>query len=487
MSIKEKVIKGVVWTAIQNWGSQAISLIIFFVLARLLEPEAFGLLAMANVFLALMQIFLDQGFAQALIQRQELEPEHLDTAFWTNIASGSILTILGVMLSSSIAALFDQAQLTAILQWLSFVFLIGSFSNTQQAILERKFAFKSLAVRWLVAVSIGGTVGITMALTGFGVWSLVGQQLAQELAGVLTLWTASRWRPGLKFSRSHFRQLFGFGINILAFNILVFINQRSDDFLIGYFLGPIALGFYSIAYRVLEVMTQLLIMTSTQVALPTFSRLRGDRSRLQLGFYKATQLTSLIAFPTFLGMAALAVELVRVLFGDRWLPSVPVMQVLALVGIVRAVTFFKGSIFIAMGKPSWRLWLGLLDAIVNFLGFILVVRWGILAVAIVYAVEGYVFFPIGQWAVGLLIHTPFAVYLRQFVVPLASSLIMTVVILSVRYFLVDWLSPLMMLIVGTTIGAAIYLLSIRLLSPRLFQELLEIVRLIMSRSNRQNA
>lgn len=486
MSIKEKAIRGVLWTAIQNWGSQAGSLIIFFVLARLLDPQAFGLVAMANVFMAFMQIFLDQGFAQALIQRQTLEPEHLDTAFWTNVLSGSLLTLTGIVFADQIATLFEQSQLAPILRYLSLSFLIGSFSNVQQALLERQFAFKSVAFRWLIAVSVGGVVGIAMALAGYGVWSLVGQQLAQEAAGVLTLWTASRWRPGFRFSILHFRQLFGFGINVLAFNVLVFVNHRSDDLLIGYFLGATALGFYSVAYRVLDVMTQLLVTTSTQVALPTFSRLQGDLDRLRHGFYKATRLTSLIAFPTFLGMAALAPELVRLLFGEQWLSAVPVMQVLALMGIIRAVTFFKGSVFLAMGKPAWRFWLGFLDAVTNLLGFILVVQWGILAVAIVYVVRGYLLFPVGQLFIDRLIHTSLLTYLRQFISPLASSLIMTAAILATRYLLTGWLNPFLILAIGTLTGAGIYGLALRLLSPKLFQEFLDFFRLIVSRSSRQS-
>lgn len=487
MNIKQTVIQGVFWTAIQNWGSQAGSLVIFLILARLLTPEAFGLVAMANVFVVFMQIFLDQGFAQALIQRQELEPEHLDTAFWTNIVGGSLLTLLGIVFADQIALLFDQAQLAPIVRCLSFAFLISAFSSVQQAFLERKFAFKTIALRWLVAVLVGGIVGISMALSGFGVWSLVGQQLAQELAGVLTLWAASQWRPGFRFSRSHFQQLFGFGINILAFNFLTFINHRSDDFLIGFFLGPTALGYYSVAYRVLDVMTQLLVSTSTQVALPTFSRLQEDLDRLRHGFYKATQFTSLIAFPTFLGMAALAPELVRLLFGEQWLPSVPVMQILALMGIVRAVTFFKGAVFVAMGKPSWRFWLGLLDAGVNLLGFILVVRWGILAVATVYVARGYLLFPIGQWAIDKLIQTSFLTYLRQLISPFVSSLVMVAIILCAKYLFLDRLNSLSMLAVGIILGSGTYVLAIRLFSPKLFQELLEFSHSIMFRSHRQKA
>ena len=486
MSIKQKAVKGVVWSAIQNWGSQAGSLIVFFILARLLEPEDFGLVALANVFLAFMQIFLEQGFAQALIQRREIEPEHLNTAFWTNLVIGILLTVLGLTSAGLVANLFKQPQLTPILRCFSGLFVISSFAKVQQALLEREFDFRAIALRWLLGTLIGGIVGVVMAVNGFGVWSLVSQQMVHELVGTLVLWGASPWRPQLKFSVEHFHSLFGFGINILGFNLISFFNNRVNDFLIGYFLGPVALGYYTIAYRVLTVMTQLLVRTSQSVALPTFSRLQADLKRFRKVFYTATQLTSLIAFPTFLGMATLAPELIRLLFGNQWVPAIPIVQVLALMGILRSVTFFAGSVFMAMGKPSWWFWLGSLKVILNFVGFAIAYRWGIIAVTIAYVLRLYIAFPIGQWAISRLIHVPLLTYLRQFVAPLVSSLIMAAVILVVKQAFTSSVNSLALLIICTVIGGIIYGITIRLFAPKLWQLLLELLQLAWSRSKPQN-
>ncbi|MUG93846.1 MOP flippase family protein [Scytonema sp. UIC 10036] len=482
MSIKQRAVKGILWSAIQNWGSQAASLIVFFILARLLDPEAFGLVALANIFLAFMQVFLDQGFAQVLIQRQELEPEHLDTAFWTNLAIGVLLTVTGFTTADLFANFFQKPQLASILQGFSLLFLITSFGNVQQALLEKKFAFKAIAIRWLVGTFIGGCVGVIMALCGFGVWSLVSQQLVLEFVGTFILWKSSDWRPGIKFSFKHFQQLFSFGINILGFNLLSFFNTRADDFLIGYFLGSVALGYYTIAYRVLGVMTQLLVNTGKQVALPAFSLLQKEPELFRKAFYTATQLTALVAFPTFLGMAALAPELVLLLFGKQWIPSIPVMQVLAFAGIFKAVTFFKGSVFIAMGKPSLTFWFGLLNAVLNVIGFVLAVRWGIIAVATAYVIRGYLVFPISQWVVSRLIQTPLLAYLRQFIVPLMSSLIMVIAILSAKKLLYGLVNSHTLLAICIGIGTLIYGTAIRLFSPELFQKLLSFIHLALSRS-----
>jgi PST family polysaccharide transporter len=487
MNIREKAVKGAVWSAIQNWGSQAGSLIVFFVLARLLAPQAFGLVALANIFIAFMQVFLDQGFTQALIQRRELEPEHLDTAFWTNLAIGSLLAVFSFIAADFVAGLFEQPQLAPIVRCFSLLFFINSFSGVQQALLERKFAFRAIAVRTVLATFISGVVGIVMAYSGFGVWSLVSQQLVFGLVATLVLWGASDWRPGFKFSTRHFRHLFSFGISILGFNFLSFFNTRADDFLIGYFLGPVALGYYSVAYRVLTIMTQVLVNTSSQVTLPTFSRLQEDLERFRSAFYAATRLTSAIAFPIFLGVAALAPELVAIVFGKQWMPSAPILQILAFAGIFRSVTFFKGSVFMAMGKPAWRLWLALLNAVLNLIGFTLAVQWGIVAVALSYVIRGYMVFPISQWAVSKLIKTPMLTYLRQFVAPLVCSLVMTVTILTAKQLLGDFLNSYALLVICTLLGAAVYGLAIRFFAPKLFQQLMEFVHFASSRFKRQKA
>lgn len=480
MSIREKAVKGVVWSAIQNWGSQAGSLVIFMLLARLLPPEAFGLVAFANVFLAFMQIFLNQGFAQVVIQRQELEPEHIDTAFWTNIAIGICLTVICFSTAGIVANLWQKPELTSILQGFSLLFLISSLSNIQQAILERNLHFKAIAIRSLAGTFIGGIVGVILALYNFSIWSLIGQQLVQELIGTIVLWNRSDWRPGFKFSLKHFQELFSFGVNILGFNFLTFINTRADDFLIGYFLGATALGYYVIAYRILGVMTQLLISTTNQVALPVFSQLQTQAEEFRKVFFTATQLSTLIAFPAFLGVATLAPELIVLLFGKQWVPSIPVMQVLSFAGLFKCINFFKNSVFIALGKPSWSLYFGLLNALLNLIGFVVAVPWGIVAVALAYVIRGYLVFPISQWAVSKLIKIPLLVYLGHFIVPLFSSLIMVVSILAAKHIFSNSLNLHLLLAIYIFISIIVYGLTIRIFSPKLFRKLLSFIRLATS-------
>lgn len=479
MSFRQQVARGVFWSATRIWGTHVSSLLIFLILSRLLEPKAFGLAAVASVFIAFVQIFLDQGFSHAIVQRAELDHAHLDTAFWTNLLIGALLTIGGIAAAPLVAALFNEPQLAPIIAWLSLSFLLGALSSTQKAILQRDLAFKVLAARSLAATAAGGAVGVLMALGGFGVWSLVAQDLTSSVVAVFVLWRISTWRPGFNVSRKHFMDLLTFGINIVGSKFIDFFNRRSDDFLIGYFLGPVALGYYTIAYRLLLVMVSLLTQVINTVAFPTFARLQNDPERIRRAFYAATQMTSLIAFPAFLGMSVMAPELVLVLFGPTWAPSAPVMQVLAFIGILHSVQYFNGSVIMAAGRPAWRLAIMLINAIANVAVFVLVVRWGIVAIAVAYVIVGYLLSPLSFLAVRSLIHINLGTYLRQFTAPLLGSIVIASAILGLKYLLREDLALPVRFVLFVLVGLLTYPLVIQLTAPSLSRQALELLRLAL--------
>jgi PST family polysaccharide transporter len=482
MTLKQKAARGVVWSVIQKWGMEAISFLSFVSLSRLLDPEAFGLVAMASVFTAFAQIFLDQGFSAAIVQRADLERGHLDTAFWTSVLTGVLLTAGGIAASGLVAAFFQEPRLAPVLSWLSLSFLLGALSSTQMAILRRKLGFKSLAARSMAATVVGGIVGVSMAFAGFGVWSLVAQILANGLTGAIVLWGASDWRPGFNVSKKHFKELFVFGVAIVGSKISVFFSRRSDDFLIGHFLGATMLGYYTIGYRLLLVMMRLFTGIINSVAFPTFSRLEQNPERMRRAFYNVTQYTSLLAFPVFIGLAALAPELVPALFGGKWATSIPVMQILALTGIVQSVLVFNGSVIKASGKPSWHLGIMLLNSVCSVIGFLLAVRWGIVAVAASFVMVGYLLAPISCAAVRRLIQIDFRAYLWQFVAPLSAALIMVATILGLKYVLRhQGLSLHLQLSIYVPAGGLIYLLVIVLTARSLSRQVLELASLALPR------
>ena len=479
MSLKQEAIKGVTWSAAQKWGVRIISFCVMLILARLVLPESFGLVAYATVFTAFAQIFVDQGFSDAIVQFPDLKREHLDTAFWVNVLTGTILTIASIAASSLIANIFDEPQLGPIVRWLSPIFILSALSSVQQSLLRRKFAFKSLTTRSLIATISSGIVAVIMAFLGFGVWSLVAKLIVEGAVSVIALWQVSDWRPNFRLSRKHFKELFSFGINIVGGNFVDFLSVHSDDFLIGYYLGPIALGYYTLAYNLLIVMTDLLVSVPNAVAFPVFSKIQKDPIRLKSTFYEVTQLQSIIAFPIFLGVFIVAPEAVRVLYSDKWASSIPVVQILMLIGIVRSASYFYSSIFRAAGKPSWRFGIYSLTAVLNVVGFLIVVRMGIIAVAVSYVVVSYLLMPLYFLMIRKLIHVTMQSHLGQYTIALVSSLIMIVVVIGCKYLLGQNFSVAIRLVIFVIAGGGTYLLAIRLIRPALYFKMLELAQMAL--------
>lgn len=476
MELKHKAARGIIWSAIQRGGNQVISFLVFLVLSRLLGPEEFGLVALATIFTSFVQIFVDQGFSTAIVQFPEIEHEHLDTAFWTAILVGVCLAAVGVGISGYVANFFREPALAPIVVWLSLGLVLISLSSTQQACLLRDLDFKGLATRTLVATVVGGGAGIAAALAGFGVYSLVIKALVVHLVGAIVLWNVSDWRPGFRFSLQHFRALFGFGSNITANNVLIFMSRRADNFLIGRFMGATALGYYSIAYNFIQMLLDLFVTTSTSVTISTFSRLQDDHDQMRQGFYKATRYSSLFAFPAFVGVALLSPSLISLLFGEKWLPSAPVMQVLALIGLIYPIAIFNTQMLVAAGKPSWRLRIMAVYAVVDVLGFLIAVRWGIVAVAAALVLRTFLLSPLSYFAVHRIIGIDFGVYFRQLVPSLAGSAALAVTVVALLPLLDGEHYPFLEFLVLVVSGGIAYVLVIQLLAPAISLELFDLIR-----------
>lgn len=477
MNLKEKAVKGVVWSIVDKWMGQAIALVVFTLLARLLEPTDFGLVALAYAFVTFAQIFLEQGFSQALVQREDLESEHIDAAFWVSLLLGALFTVGGTVFSRPISSFYDEPLLSPIIALLSFNFLIISFSSVQAALLTRGLDFRNLAIRSLTAKIASGIVGVGAAVLGCGVWSLVIQNLVTSLVGVIVLWRVNNWRPRFRFSKKHFKELFGFSLPVIGIKVLNFFDVRLGDFLIGYFLGTTALGYYAIANRLILMVLRLLNGVTDAVAFPTFSRLQTRPEQLRSAFYRTMQVTSLGTFPIFIGMALLAPELVTGLFGSQWDLSAPVMPLLAISGLVMSLLGFNRSLTIALGKPSGLLVVRLLTSVARTIGLILAAQSGIVAVAAAFVITTCgVYVPLYTWLLYQLLRINFKTYLAQFVAPLLGSLGMLTVILSLKSVVPSWVGVYWQLVIFVSSGALTYLILIQLMKPLVLKQLLSLAR-----------
>ena len=467
--LQKRVARGLTWTMLDIWGRQLLNLVVFLVLARLLTPEDFGIVALATVFVAFAQLIVDQGLGDALIQRKEVTRSHVDTAFWVALATGILLTALGLILAGPIAGLLKEPDLAPILQVLSLTFVLSAMNSIQIALLRRELAFRSLAMRSIVAAAGGGVVGIVMAVNGFGAWALVGQLVATQILSVLTLLTVSPWRPRLHASRQEFRELFSFGINIMGSDVLNYISRNADNLLIGVVRGTRDLGFYAVGYRILEVSQTALIQVSRKVTFPAFSRLQDDHERMRRGYFRVTRAAAVIILPGYIGLSLVASELTIVLFGQRWAEAGQVATILFLIGPVLSVQAFSNALLNAAGRPDVVFRFRLITTITNVVGFVIAVQFGILAVAGAFVARGYLLMPLNLYWQSRYGHVPIGAYLRQLRGPAIATAAMAAVLVGVKFALRDQLSPLPLLLVeigtaGLTVIGTLWLADRRLLT-----------------------
>jgi polysaccharide transporter, PST family len=379
---------------------------------------------------------------------------------------------VGFLLAGPISQLLNEPRLEPILQVLSLTFIGVALASIQVAILRREMDFRRLAVRKLLSIIAGGVVGIGMALNGYGAWALVGQQLAAVVTSVVLLWAVSPWRPSLEFSAGDFRSLFSFGLNVVAGDFLGFISRNTDNLLIGAFLGPTALGFYAVAYRILDTSQILLIAAARRLVFPSFARLQKEFDRLRRAYMRMTRLSSVLTLPGYIGLALVAHEAIVVIFGAKWAPAAPAASALFLIGPALTLQAFSGAVWNAVGQPGVTLRFRLISTITNVVGFVIAVLvfGNITAVAIAYTVRGYLLLPLNLYWMRVYAGVSIREHLLQLRSVAASTLVMAVVVLAVKLTLGGEIHNVVLLILEVGAGVAAFGVSLWVLDRTLLHD-----------------
>ena len=474
--LQGRVARGLTWTLIDTWGSQLLGLVVFILLARLLTEIDFGLVTAAAVFVGFAQLFVDQGLGDAVVQRPTLTRRQLDSAFWASMATGLLITVIGVVLAIPISIGLGDRRLEPIIQVLSLIFILTALSSVQTGLLRREMSFRSLALRRLVAVVISGVVGVAMAVAGYGPWALVGQQVTSAAVSVVMLWAVTPWRPSFRFSLQDFRQLFGFGINIVGSDMLNYISRNTDNLLISIFLGFGPLGFYGVGYRILDTSQTLLINAARKLIFPTFSRLQHDPERIRRAYTRMNRASSALTLPGYVGLALVAQEATVVFFGQRWAESGPVAAVLFLIGPALTISAFSGALFNAVGHPEVALRFRLVTTVTNVIGFLIAVLIfrDILAVAIAFVVRGYLLLPLNLYWMRVYCGIPIREHLLELKGVALATAVMAAAVMGIKLVLLGHVSSAVLLLGEVVVGASVFLVALLLFERRLVAALVTV-------------
>ncbi|MBR5696118.1 MAG: lipopolysaccharide biosynthesis protein [Paludibacteraceae bacterium] len=325
-SLRNKTKKGLVWSALERFGTQGISALFAIFLARLLSPEDYGLVAMPMVFLSLALCFVDSGFGSALIRKPDLKDEDITTAFYFNIIAGFVCYLILFFISPLVADFYNAPILTDLLKVTAIGMFIGSFCTVQQALLTKQIDFKRQAKISLCASIVGGLIGVTLALTGFGVWALVFQALFAQCVRAILLWRTSVWRPHGHWSNESFRYLWNYGSKMLASAILDTLYINIYPIVIGKMFSKADLGNYTTANHFASLPSSNLTGVLQRVTFPVLSTIQNDDERLARNYRKILRLSAFIVFPLMMGLSSAGEPFVRVFLGDKWEGCIILLQ-----------------------------------------------------------------------------------------------------------------------------------------------------------------
>lgn len=341
----------VIWSYSLIWGKLLITTALSFVLAALLGPHAFGVIAMALVFTGFVDMLQQQGLMPAIISRDELHDSHKDTAFWLVLGASLALTAAAILLAPWWASLNRLPELTQVIQVLSLYIPLSASVVVHEALLQRSLQFKLLAARTWLSVLAGGLAGIVAALLGWGVWALVAQQLIMAAVEVVVLWRVSSWRPRLRFETTAARDLWGYSVRSSISSMALYFGGRMGVLLGGVLFGPVAIGLYRMAERVTEVILSLTARGMQSVSLPGLAEVQDSREALKARLLLMQGRAACLALP-LLGIVAATAPVVQQVLGDEWAGTTTVIRYLVIVQALRALTALFGPALQAVHRPG---------------------------------------------------------------------------------------------------------------------------------------
>ena len=353
--LRSQAVAGVFWTALQKWSVRLSSFLGFLALGRLLSPRDFGVVALASTFIVLMTTLADTGFATYLVQEKNLTQQAQSTAFHIATATGVLLFGVGCALAFPLAALLDVPELRSVLPVLASSLVFVGLSSVPVAMLTREMQFQVLAMRQVIATVCSVVVGIGLALAGAGVWALVGLFLTLRVVTTVVLVLATEFRPKGGFSRTEARKILAYSGKAMGAHLMFQARDQGEVLLIGAIAGPVALGIWTIATRLVLVLGDLLGTVIGSVAAPLFARVQSDGARLGRAISATSGMGTLILAPALVLLALVSSELIPHVFGSQWRPATGVAALLALRGIFVALSQLDRSVLLNAGKAGGEL------------------------------------------------------------------------------------------------------------------------------------
>jgi O-antigen/teichoic acid export membrane protein len=459
--LKSRAMSAAAWSVVRTGGDQIIRFTVFVFLARILDPAHFGIYAIASIFVEYAKIVANSGLAEAIVQSKKADDELLDTIFWALMGLTALVAGVTAAVSPLLCSMAGVPEARPFMVALAATMLLGPLAAVHSSLGVRNFQNRSLTTRSMIASVLGAGAGLFGAYSGLGLWSLFLQSLVAGVFSVVLTWAMFPWRPGLRFSWKRLRSLWTFSGNMLVSRVLQVSVSRVQDLVAARFLGAAMLGQFRIGGRVFELMYSSLIGPLSSTAFPTLSRVQDDDERFARGYCRMLALSSLIAIPASFGFGALARDVVPLIFGPKWLLSIGVIHMLALLAPAQVQAWFAGPALAARGRPDVTSKFATMQLVGTTIFSLLAVKFGIVALAGAYVARSYLTLPVQL----KMFESATGVTRRRIAEtvgpPLIAAAIMTGGVLVGRQLLIE-IPPVLRVISLVIIGGIIYAGSLAL-------------------------
>lgn len=463
---------GVLWSGVNALVPALSGLVVFVLVSRVIGPAELGYVALAVAVIGTLGAFSPAGFGDALVQRSDLDARHLDTTFWLCLAWGVGLYGLTVLLSGPLAQVLREPMLVTLLPVVGLRLILDLATVVPTALLSRSMQFRQLAVRTLIASVLSMIVCAAVLWAGYGLWALVMSQLVGAAVVCVVSWLAIRWRPRLSVDRAALRELAHFGGYASGSRLINAVNV--DQLLIGPLIGSVGLGLFSFARRIFQMLNDVLTGALAAVAYPLLSSMQTEPEKLREAYLATTFLSSVLAFPCFVGLALIAGDLVPLLFGPQWSAGVPVLQWFCSIGLLSCIGILQAALIRAKGRADWWMWYQAVQQVITVVAVVVLSPYGVAAVTAGIALKAWVMSPFVAFFAARLLGLELPRYARQFLTPLAATMIMALAVLALQH----WTSLTAIWSVTTQIalGFTVYALAIMAFSHRRLRGILATIR-----------
>ncbi len=470
---KSKVVSGLLWKLMERIGTQGIQFVVQIILARLLLPRDYGIIALVTVFIAVANMTVQSGFNTALIQKKDADGLDFSSVFYLSLLIAGLIYLIIYFSAPFIAAFYREQQLILILRVLSLTLFIGALTSIQNAIIARTMAFKKLFFSSLGAIILSGITGITMAYNGFGVWSLVAYQIVFQLTVSVILWFSVSWRLELKFSSARVGSLFSFGWKLLVSGILDTLYQNLYSLIIGKLYDSRMLGYYDRGNQMAAVIATNFNGSIQSVMFPALVSHQNDTVRLKSMARRSIVTCSFIIFPMMFGMLVVAEPLVKVLLTEKWLPCVPFLQLSCIIYALWPIHTVNLQVINALGRSDIFLKLEIIKKTLGLTVLGITIHYGIYAIIWGGVLVGMGSTFINAYPNKILINYGYIEQLKDMTPVFLLSLSMSVIVYSINFIDLDTLHKL---IFQVAIGALSYLTLAKLFRVECYQYLLDTLK-----------